>query len=1400
MKQASPSEDWIPASTAEWSDWVAEQEARTLRVYKEDPDRLIADYRRERQISRGYQGREILELLQNANDAAAEGNVRGKVRIELSTEGLIVANTGRPFTTGGVNSLRITDLSPKLRRKTHLIGQKGLGFRAVLNWSRQPYIESGYLRLVFSDGKLRSICHDLEGSNPQIATLLAAEKGNSEDVILPSLPFPMVIDDKIDFRQGLPAHHRKIMDRCDFLRGEFDTVIGMPFNDASILDLAKGELQELRPEILLFAENLGSISMTSPNVPEETWEISGNSILELNIKGSSNSTRRYEIFRDHNSIPAELISELTASEYDIILAVPQDGTPRDLQTLFSFFPTNVRFPFPVVCHATMELDSNRKYPTEGQPNYFLFGKIAELLARVAESQDSESNPWFRAEIVARQQSYDTPLERVNFGKRLLQHLQEKKIIPVIHGDYREPAKCVRLVAENLDWLPVQGFGDICLPGLSNPVRQLLDEIGIETLPSTSLCRRLNEVTFQSVEQRIEVVTGLITENLTPKDPAPNLLIDKTGRIIPSNERIYFSPDKEQKIYNKPDWLKLHFLNEPFRQELAEKLNVSDRRELRQKLEPYGVQEYSLANVASAIAVDTRKQMDSDPTRSANYQQDMVIALFDLFPSEGDIAKLPETTAVPLLTIAGSYSDSRQLYFSKEYAGNGRLLASLYEYRPDLLVAPLHALGLDGQSTHTIAFLQWLGVASWPRVVITDNVETKFVQYVLDNVTYPMKSERYLRTSRSEFYRPFLKTVKSIDGLTDILRSHPAGIITWFALDGRANSWSFPASDNGELWDDPKGAKYVYRFSTLLPSYVKWKVQHTAWVPTVNNELVEPRRCMLGERGLEKLLPPPVDFRHELFDIYGINTRLKRNALENAGVTPDISHLDPEQIYEMIARMPNVDPTGKHARIFYRTLLERVDTDMRLWPEVSQTFIESAMMWGLGPDGAKYYPIRDLLHADSEDFPEQLCTHLTLVDLPKRVGSLKVRRLFGIEPVDRRKIIQKIRRVVEHPETQDIQVQFHRIKPYLFYLRNVRSKQTSELNTLQKLQVVLCSTVEVDIEYDDVKVSSAFERHLEWTLDGETAYILYADVKRPSLDSDLLTDALGAILASIFNLAQGSDFARLIRCAEYEREDLLKRIVGETEIPGFLEIAAQFDQTIKGYTMVIMGGGGEMPGPVTSEGLGPKTEVGTSKDKAITDPGTGEITPTKTDHEPTAVGEKRDVVVRRFTGKHPGGPRKGLKRVVDPNVCENRAMQFEQLDSHFPVRVSNVTGYDGPRCDILSFATEGDCATFMAQTNSKKRDLSLVLKFIEVKGRSHENTPISLKGNELDAAKTFGEKYFLYRFYLESSTKYVLLILQNPLNHPEAVEDVKDVYVDRAEAERYELSVTTELVDGNKGSE
>ena len=97
------------------------------------------------QIAQAYRGRCILELLQNAHDALEETppNDPRRISFVLKTSPepvLLIGNTGHPFRTKNFDGLCQLGQSPKDPNQS--VGNKGLGFRSVLEVSTSPEVWS----------------------------------------------------------------------------------------------------------------------------------------------------------------------------------------------------------------------------------------------------------------------------------------------------------------------------------------------------------------------------------------------------------------------------------------------------------------------------------------------------------------------------------------------------------------------------------------------------------------------------------------------------------------------------------------------------------------------------------------------------------------------------------------------------------------------------------------------------------------------------------------------------------------------------------------------------------------------------------------------------------------------------------------------------------------------------------------------------------------------------------------------------------------------------------------------------------------------------------------------------------------------------------------------------------
>jgi len=90
----------------------------------------------ERKIAGGHEGREILELLQNARDAIWNGDSdRGRVHIGVYDEGVLIANTGSRFDLFDPqveDAVTMIGETGKGDDDDQSIGHKGVGLKSIL--------------------------------------------------------------------------------------------------------------------------------------------------------------------------------------------------------------------------------------------------------------------------------------------------------------------------------------------------------------------------------------------------------------------------------------------------------------------------------------------------------------------------------------------------------------------------------------------------------------------------------------------------------------------------------------------------------------------------------------------------------------------------------------------------------------------------------------------------------------------------------------------------------------------------------------------------------------------------------------------------------------------------------------------------------------------------------------------------------------------------------------------------------------------------------------------------------------------------------------------------------------------------------------------------------------------
>jgi hypothetical protein len=210
-------------------------------------------------VATDYDGRTLIELLQNAHDAHAGERRDGKVLIKLDPDigehgTLYVANSGQPFRRRDFQSICRVALSSK--RPDESIGNKGVGFKSVLQLSTRPSVFSkshpdaeqfdGYCFRFADDADIDAIAARVDASEAGLADRIKANISNLK------LPVPAEVEDP--FVAELAA-------------SSYSSVVVLPFRSETAAEEAKRMIEELLEDeapFNLFLDRLATIRFLVP--------------------------------------------------------------------------------------------------------------------------------------------------------------------------------------------------------------------------------------------------------------------------------------------------------------------------------------------------------------------------------------------------------------------------------------------------------------------------------------------------------------------------------------------------------------------------------------------------------------------------------------------------------------------------------------------------------------------------------------------------------------------------------------------------------------------------------------------------------------------------------------------------------------------------------------------------------------------------------------------------------------------------------------------------------------------------------------------------------------------------------------------------------------------------------
>lgn len=1113
-------------------DYIKNSVQTMITQYTENPKRISSDFGKERESIEVYKGRELLELIQNADDELLD-NMGKEVRISFIDNVLTVSNNGSSFSEDGIDSLMYSNMSSKAQKKD-VIGNKGTGFRAILGWADEIRISSGELSIRFSDSYAQSM----------LSEILRNSKYIKEGVKYHSatLVFPEWIDNKTDstYTTDISIHIQ---------------------DDINIINDINKQLDDIDGELLLFLNRTEELTVETKDRKvsfKKSCLDSDHILIEKYMNGILEDKQEWMMNRDDG--------EFEGKHFSIVIAYNLEGLKQKRQVLYSYFPTDVEFPFPVLLHANFNLNSDRNHLTKGnKANRYILGKASKLLIDTARKLTENEMSYAALLVLAPQRQIPKELIDYEFDKVLMEEIRHSKVFPTVNGKYisfdENPKFYTSYLSQYLDG---EGFDDLLIHTENNTICSLMRKLNNGRYPiysSDYLVKAINRwakahtPSRSAMEMHAYCALGFLEDYKDSREvkshkKMPLLIYDADSKLVSSENAVFLS-DKNANISNPPKFARIRFMH-PEMRSIFEELIKESGRKLAIKLSSFGVKEYNTARIIEKMNSVIKKTLDlgkvSISKQFCEHEMKWIWENRQILENAG------EKIRVYFITRNGNVSLSEDLYMGKEY-GNlicENLFKGLYQ---DKFIDNIRKYIDTKESAiqEIISFLQTLGVDVFPKKEtkkIHPNRDYKLsllrglnFPFLLEGTTFKDAENMASRVNN------ITADVTIIEELEDILKNCDTQyIVEWIKADPVLSQILYTKKEVGNgnvniIWD----AKQTYRYLPLdnVYAYTYWLFETIPWIK-IGDKRYKISDCLLSRIGslLDPLLVEP-DIDIYIKDIDGSKSRIRSEyeyILGKLGVENDFADLPVDKIYKVLNHLPKVDEGNAVAKRFYGALLksDRVISELELKCKAYEEFMESG--WVLCNTG--YQRNQDSWYLDGKSICEKIANTYNLIEIPKRQSSSKIKRLLGVSKLSLKGEV--IGNPELHPANMLFQKDFKLYKPMAFCYR-IDNATKDEAKRFSELDIILCTNLRARYTEDEIELED-----YDFILKDLKTFYLKVPRTLTTLEemkrNVSFAAAIANVLCAFIDVSESfASFRELFGANDFSRRELINQIFEDDEI-------------------------------------------------------------------------------------------------------------------------------------------------------------------------------------------------------------------------------------------------------------
>ncbi len=814
--------------------WKTIEELRDIFIRKYTKSELGSELEKacseEYELKRDYNGRQILELLQNVDDAYVKQNGKSKnevsVKIVFKDNILEVGNTGTSFSQETIERLCLGRVSEK---SSEYIGNKGTGFRALLNDAEWIELHSGDFSIRFSDEYAKTQFEQYtDESSPKYSALIHKQ----------------VKDWQKDYDLCFPVMN--CPERIDRRKSEFDTLIRVKIK-AENRNKETGILNQLRQPFyksLLFLPNITKIEIAIDDEEVKEFEKDSNG-KRVYLKESQTTLNEYYV-EEKKGVP--ICGNKVA---DIIIAVPLcDDYDFANEKLYCHFPIReFKTPVNALIHAPFLTNNSRDdVPNDNeQINKRIFEESLKFLKEIAEHiiHDNTVAKTIPIKTVTPTNGFMGKVwdaDAFNLKAFYMQLLTDARLLPTVNGDcisINDRPKCFDCdFPEEFVGDPFRDLLTLLPENVFDFVNDLARFANYDNLAYSAkeLTERINLISENSdISLQVKIFIWWnnlrrINRNDSHKE-IPHLLKDTTGNWIGQNAKIYLPTDTGVSILPPSlSWVNLCILDQSYVDELIKQLiNTNDWNEARAKHNADNIGNKRILDKISDLyfCVQFTEQSNSDLIIDEINKQidttEKAISFIRWF-YEHYQDKLQENTTrfnidYTLPDRDGNLKPTASLYFGYEY---GNVLSEkLFDKSTYSAIADFETLftGFENERNDILSFLKKCGVGTYPKASMKN---------LFDMASFNAYIKRAYRCETNIYYL----WAMHIDGFEETLKNlETRETVKWITEDIDLYNLILSKEKNGYFSHKIN----TYRTPIFGNEYILYVLSRTKWIKIGNKK-------------------------------------------------------------------------------------------------------------------------------------------------------------------------------------------------------------------------------------------------------------------------------------------------------------------------------------------------------------------------------------------------------------------------------------------------------------------------------------------------------------------------------------------------------------------------------------